>query len=115
MTFQIIGWATLFIILSATCMTLWIFERSERKSYEKLFHAYKELNEKNMENFQVCVNLSESLMNRNDELMFENDELEEALDEKKKVIEDKEAEIDRLEKVNERLCQQIKDMFRKEE
>lgn len=97
--------------MAISFMFLYSTEKADREKFEKLMKHYKKLANESMDKLDTVINLSDALNEENVDLREREDELTEALDEQDQKLLEKEKRIEELEKYNEKLCEQIRQIF----
>lgn len=104
-------WLCVVAIVAISCISLYAFEKQDRKAYQELVKKYRKLVNKLMDEIEIAVDLSESLQAECDGLKEDNEELGDILNDMDKEVEEKENRIKKLEEDNEKLCAQIRKLF----
>ena len=97
--------------LSILFMLLYVTEKNDRESFEQLCKSYRELVEKQMNEMEILINLSDSLKNESDSLREVEAELYDTIDSQKEELTEKEKRIEELEQDNDRFCEQMQRLF----
>ena len=99
------------VILAGFFAFMWWIEKGEREHMESLVKEYSGIINGQIDNVEFYVDISESLMRDNEELQDTIEELDDVITAFNEARSEREARIEKLEKENETLSKQLRNLF----